>query len=385
MLLKEKEEQLNIMQLNKEFNWYNNTFTDILHNAVNSFWMRDIDCKLFAINNDLTLFKTEEFFVAKIPVNKNVYITIRLSKSIIENLLDILGKSVFDFNINKLSDLEIKILNAFSNTISEEIIKNIQIPSYIPEEDLEVTNLIFYTILPGKKYGKIVISIPKVLLNPIPMENEKSKIDIYGLSTATSEVNIEVGKTKMSLNELKHLAKEDIVLLENSDLTKLTIDIRGKSIPFNITPDPALILNLDNNGEESMDTNELSQDLWDNIQVDVSAEFDKVKLTLGELKQITEGLVIDMGAIYDNKIYLKVENKYVAKGELIIVNDRYGMKIEEMINEETQTSLPEGNQQVQPSAQTTQELQPENQEQIASEEEDEEFNYDDFELDDEDI
>ena len=46
--------------------------------------------------------------------------------------------------------------------------------------------------------------------------------------------------------------------------------------------------------------------LWDSIQVDMSAEFDKVKLSLGELKSIEEGLIVDLCSVYDNKISLKV-------------------------------------------------------------------------------
>ena len=74
--------------------------------------------------------------------------------------------------------------------------------------------------------------------------------------------------------------------------------------------------------------------MWDSIQVDVNAEFEKVKLTLGELKQISEGLVVDIGSVYDNRIDLKVEDKIVASGELIIINDRYGVKINKIFTEE---------------------------------------------------
>ena len=110
--------------------------------------------------------------------------------------------------------------------------------------------------------------------------------------------------------------------------------------------------------------------LWDSIQVDMSAEFDKVKLTLGELKSIEEGLIVDLCSVYDNKVSLKVGGKTVAAGDLVIINDRFGVRINNVntANEsEPQVSQVHQAQEVSPEAET----QP-------SQEED--FDYSDFEV-----
>ena len=78
--------------------------------------------------------------------------------------------------------------------------------------------------------------------------------------------------------------------------------------------------------------------LWDSIQVDMTAEFEKVKLSLGELKSIEEGLIVDLCSVYDNKISLKVGGKTIALGELVIINDRFGVKIENVKDTETAPS-----------------------------------------------
>ena len=106
--------------------------------------------------------------------------------------------------------------------------------------------------------------------------------------------------------------------------------------------------------------------LWDSIQVDMTAEFDKVKVTLGELKSIEEGLIVDLCSVYDNKVSLKVGGKMIALGELVIVNDRFGVRIEK-VNEPQSSS------------------QPVSQEQIQEEKEEEEFDYSDFEVDGEEV
>ena len=67
---------------------------------------------------------------------------------------------------------------------------------------------------------------------------------------------------------------------------------------------------------------------------EIAAEFDKVKLTLGELKSIEEGLIVDLCSVYDNKISLKVGGKTVALGELVIINDRFGVRIENVSSNE---------------------------------------------------
>ena len=128
----------------------------------------------------------------------------------------------------------------------------------------------------------------------------------------------------------------------------------------------------------------------------------KVKLTLGELKQISEGLVIDIGSVYDNKIDLKVEDKIVASGELVIINDRYGVKINEIFTEEkdqasqnaeSSTTDDYAEEEIDEDEQMAGEMfaeehQPQEhntQEEPEDSNEEEDFDYSDFDVDDEDI
>ena len=108
--------------------------------------------------------------------------------------------------------------------------------------------------------------------------------------------------------------------------------------------------------------------LWDSIQVDMSAEFDKVKLTLGELKSIEEGLIIDLCSVYDNNVTLKVGGKDVAAGELVIINDRFGVKINKITESENHAAYEDA-----PAEEINQE----------EPEKGEDFDYSDFEVGDE--
>lgn len=108
-----------------------------------------------------------------------------------------------------------------------------------------------------------------------------------------------------------------------------------------------------------------------------------------------------MTSLYDNNVTLKVEGKPIASGTLVIVNDRYGVKINKVImtssgstNDSSQQALPEqGNNQEQypaPEDNST----PENTQsedtsgaegQNNGDENDEDFDYSDFELEDENL
>ena len=160
--------------------------------------------------------------------------------------------------------------------------------------------------------------------------------------------------------------------------------------------------------------NNSSTNLWDSIQVEMGAEFDKIKIPLGDLKKINEGVIIDVSSIYNNKISLKVEEKLIAEGELVIVNDRYGVKVNkifaqneaepepvmqqampqpDMIQQQVPEGIdpamyeqmtPEQMQQMQMQQQQMmqeQQMPPQEGEQPQSDD----FDYSDFELDDEDI
>ena len=140
--------------------------------------------------------------------------------------------------------------------------------------------------------------------------------------------------------------------------------------------------------------------MWDTIQVEINAEFEKVKLTLGELKQISEGLVVDIGSVYDNKIDLKVEDKIVASGELIIINDRYGVKINQIFTEEKNQAsqnaqilddlYPQEPQQMPQQSYEQEVPQPQQEEPPLVQDEnsevnEEDFDYSDFDVDEDDL
>ena len=169
-------------------------------------------------------------------------------------------------------------------------------------------------------------------------------------------------------------------MLEKSNINRLAIVYKGGIKSFRVNPDPAMIVSLDNGGKIMDDNKSSNNNMWDSILVDIVAVLDEIKLPLGELKQISEGLVLDIGSVYDNKVNLKVEDQIVASGELVIINDRYGVKINE-VKKEKSPALPqraEGDTEAAEAApQEGSEEQPK--------QGDEDFDYSYFEVEDESI
>lgn len=387
--------------LNLTYNWFNENFLKVITECFNDFWGQNADIKLISISENTNfLVQREEFFVTQIRLNKELSVFIRLSKELVKSLLEnILGSNGKQFNIEKITELEAKILTGFDNYLYKNFSTLVKQGNELPKNNTNYNecNLTFFVRQGYQSLGKIVIKIPVVALAPQKVEKAEETFNITNFLNAEANVNLKVGSTRIRLNDLKQLEKDDIVLLENSKSTKMQLKYDDYSTEIRIAPNPAIMIDyeIDEEGANKAMGNDI-YNMWDTIQVEIGAEFEKVKLTLGELKQISEGLVVDIGSVYDNKIDLKVEDKIVASGELVIINDRYGVRINQIFTEEKDQASED--------AQYSQAISDEEIEQALDEEapeqyeeasenntnedteiNEEDFDYSDFDVDEEDI
>ena len=305
--------------------------------------------------------------------------------------------------------MEGKVLTVFNDYVYKIIIQFFDPPPVVNfvRTNFDVTHLTF--IIKNEENGqagKFIISIPDGRLSPKKVELTGDKFDYPEFYECHTEAHIEIGKTRFSVKELKDLESGDLIVLEDSNIQSVTLHIMDEIKTVLLEPNMNINLPFDeNNGGNEMGNNAETKNLWDSIEVDMYAEINPVKISLGDLKKIEEGLVIDVAALYDNQVTLRVENKVIGHGELVIVNDRYGVKItsiEQKKDSDTanliQEALPAPTVQTQPTAEKTDEASEytENEsgeEQVPMDENaegqqpagDEDFDYSDFELEDEDI
>ena len=183
--------------------------------------------------------------------------------------------------------------------------------------------------------AKFIISVPKEILSPKSIEAQVQHYTDDDFLDCMVDASFYVGSTSFSMADVKRLEAGDVVVLEHSDSSSMTLTNEGINQKFQIRPNSRIVEPYEATVENSMEDNMGNSNLWDSIQVDLSAEFEKVKVPLGELKSIEEGLVVDLCSVYDNKVYLKVGEKTVATGGLVIINDRFGVRIENVPTNES--------------------------------------------------
>ena len=374
--------------------FYNNFFKELAH-SISEFFEKDVKLRLVGITlSDNILFPGDEYFVNKIQINSNNNFLIKLSSGVVNYFLNIaLGQADKPFNLNNLTDIEAMLIKELTVFIYKQLDKKINkddITRKVIKESKEYTLTVFVREK-DEHIGQILITLPEYL---VPRNNKieiKEHFTIDNFKTAYADMPLMVGKSRIALNEVKSMENGDVIVLEDSDINNMSVVWNGRTIPFNVTPNPSLIIRVDNNGGNEMeeDNNLKPKNMWDTILVDIVAEFDKVKLTLGELKQISEGLVIDVGSVYDSKINLKVENQVVATGELVILNDRYGVRVDSVAKlEDVKSQEPKPAAKPQPNTPPKQQApkgKPVAPKGAKPKEGDENFDYSDFEIEDESI
>lgn len=390
-LINEEEGLEHHIDLHRCFYWFRDNFTARLEKSGLEFLNADLNFHLFALGNKSSLiWKGNDYFVTQIEVAKDCSVCIRISGTAAQILLDSsLGKKeeTGELKLKNITELEAKILTAYNEFLFKSL-NNVFLHSKEIKEAKSSGNLIYLTFFINsaasneQEAGKMIFSFPEhILRNPEPVKFPENPLDISNFRKSSTDVDIIIGKTKISLDDIKNLETEDIIILENSKLNSMAVILNDEKIIFNVNPDPKLVININKNMEESQQImnkiDSSGKNIWDNLQVEISAKFKKIKMSLGDLKQITEGLVLDIAPIAQNEVALFVENKKIADGELVIINDKYGIKIIKVFENAESEAEPEI---------ISQPPEPENRaivsEEIEKEEEidDSDFDYSDFEI-----
>ena len=68
------------------------------------------------------------------------------------------------------------------------------------------------------------------------------------------------------------------------------------------------------------------------IPLEVTVEIGRTRLTLQELLRLTPGSVIELGKGSDERLDVLVNGKAIARGEAVMVNDKFGVRLTEVIS-----------------------------------------------------
>lgn len=316
----------------KQYSWYDSLFTPVVEDCSKEFFFDGLEYKLVSISTNMNILaQNDTFFVTKVKINAKNDIYIRISQEAINVILDkVLGKNNRKFELTEVSELEARIITAFNDFLYESLKDNFNVEAHRRyNEIIHLTYFVKSEI--SDSAAKFIISLPKDILSVETKDTSQQHFVDSDFLDSLVEASFLVGTTTFPVADIKRLEAGDVVVFENSNSSEMTLmaaDIRQK---FRLNPNSDIVEPYDAvNGFSGMEDSMSNSNLWDSIQVDMSAEFDKVKVPLGELKSIEEGLIVDLSSVYDNKISLKVGGKLVATGSLVIINDRFGVRIEQV-------------------------------------------------------
>lgn len=397
---------------NKAFEWFAQNFQDKLENVFKSFWELEAKCYLLSLSDEPNfLALNKQFLVTRLKLSKRHTCAVKLSNNISKLLLDSsLGfKNQFDFD--NLTDLEVKILTTFNceikNSINDFFLKKEELNKipYNQDTDDKFFYLVFIVKI-GNKTGNLIIIVPNEAVKVKLCEQKTADFDMSLFDNNKVNVDIIVGNTELKIADINRLDVEDILVLENSSLENMTLVLnKEEKVKFKLNPDPMLIVNnTEDENDEYEKTSEgdenimANNNIWDDILVDVEARFEKVKLELGKVRRISKGEVVEIADVFKNKINLYVENKIIANGELVIINDKYGIKINELYStssgkDDKDTNVENNNFNNQSNEKnnmnsehlSSNDNKGKNEQEKDINNDDENFDYSDFDVDDEDI
>ncbi len=76
---------------------------------------------------------------------------------------------------------------------------------------------------------------------------------------------------------------------------------------------------------------ELNMDNLLDISVEISVEIGRTKMPIGQLLSLSKGSIIELDKIAGESVDILVNGKLLGKGEIVVVNERLGVRIVEIV------------------------------------------------------
>jgi flagellar motor switch protein FliN len=75
---------------------------------------------------------------------------------------------------------------------------------------------------------------------------------------------------------------------------------------------------------------ELNIDSLLDISIEITVEIGRTKMAIGQLLSLTKGSIIELNKIAGESVDIYVNEKLLGKGEIVVVNERLGVRILEI-------------------------------------------------------
>lgn len=83
--------------------------------------------------------------------------------------------------------------------------------------------------------------------------------------------------------------------------------------------------------ENTRSSGQIHPELLQNIPVTLSIEVGRAVIKIRDLMRLTQGSVVELDRIAGEPLDLLVNNTVVAQGEVVLVNERYGIRLTRVV------------------------------------------------------
>ncbi len=94
--------------------------------------------------------------------------------------------------------------------------------------------------------------------------------------------------------------------------------------------------NLESVSEENIEEGnkqpERSIDFLLDVPVEISVELGRTRMVINELLQLGQGSVIELGKLAGESLDIRINNKLIARGEVVVINEKFGVRLTDIIS-----------------------------------------------------
>jgi flagellar motor switch protein FliN len=76
---------------------------------------------------------------------------------------------------------------------------------------------------------------------------------------------------------------------------------------------------------------ELNIDSLLDVSVELSVEIGRTKMSIGELLALSKGSIVELNRLAGESVDVYVNEKLLGKGEIVVVNERLGVRVTEIV------------------------------------------------------
>ena len=73
-------------------------------------------------------------------------------------------------------------------------------------------------------------------------------------------------------------------------------------------------------------------DMLLDVPLEVNVELGRTRMTIQDLLQLGPGSVIELDKVAGEALYILVNGRLVARGEAVVVNDKFGIRITDIVS-----------------------------------------------------